>query len=485
MTAGLLPLAMTLVRTWTRVYTHGLPQAERNDRQAEIESDLWEFTHDPDAPQGGWAAMQILARLLTGIPDDVAWRIDAGATAHHAPVSALAEAGLPTGPRRVSAFGVAATIHVVAILAVTWMATRAQRPWPFPPVKAARGQTGIEHRFTRMPSSLNQRVTYLRTSEPLTPMPGESAVMRANTRGLDVVSAVAVSVAVRLGLMATPRPIAQAPSAANGPVFEVASIKPNPAGRDGPTERRVLPGGRFVAVNIPVALLIGEAYQVQAYRLIGAPRWIWSDAFDINAKADGDLAPDGPRRPLQHAMRGLLEDRFRLIAHMEVRQLPVYALELAHTDGRLGPNLTHSSRTDCDAILARLAQERAAQGLGGGPPPPPPPSSGFAPPCGGMNRPGAVAIDSGTLARLAGYLAGELNTMVVDRTGLKGLFNARLTWTPDQPPSGSFEPSLPAIDPNAPSIFTAVQEQLGLKLQRTIGPVDVLVIDRIEHPTKN
>src|SRR5205823_1413188 len=103
MRSELLPLATRLVRAWTRVYTHGLPRAERTARRAEIDSDLWEFEHDPTASQRGWAATHVLARLLVGIPDDLAWRMNVGATAHRAPVRALAAAGVMTGPRRVSA----------------------------------------------------------------------------------------------------------------------------------------------------------------------------------------------------------------------------------------------------------------------------------------------------------------------------------------------------------------------------------------------
>src|SRR5262245_34040720 len=124
MRSTLLPLAMGLVRAWTRLYTQGLPRAERTARRAEIDSDLWEFEHDPETRPGGLIAAQVLARLLIGIPDDLAWRMDVGATAHRAPVRALAAAGMMTGPRRVSAFGLAAIIHVVAMSAVVWLASR-------------------------------------------------------------------------------------------------------------------------------------------------------------------------------------------------------------------------------------------------------------------------------------------------------------------------------------------------------------------------
>jgi uncharacterized protein (TIGR03435 family) len=95
------------------------------------------------------------------------------------------------------------------------------------------------------------------------------------------------------------------------------------------------------------------------------------------------------------------------------------------------------------------------------------------------------AMDSATVSQLANYLSAYLEKRVVDQTGLTGLFNADLTWTPDQMPQPvpGAPDDLPAIDPNGPSIFTAVQEQLGLKLKPTTGPVEVLVIDRVEPPT--
>jgi uncharacterized protein (TIGR03435 family) len=480
MRSELLALAASLVRAWTRVYTHGLPQAERTARLAEIDSDLWEFEHDPEAPRGKWAAAQVVARLLIGIPDDLAWRMAVGEDAHRSSVTALAAAGVVTGPRRISAFGLAASIHVVAISAVMWLASSSPVPSP-KPGQGARGRAWIEHRVPPDPSRSNQRVRRVRNAESVTKTPVQSVATSGKARAFDVVSAVAVAVAVRMGLITPPRPAAQDPSS-NGPVFEVASIKPNPAGRDAPTRQRIQQGGRFVAENIPVALLIGQAYDVQAYRLTGGPQWIWSDAFDINAKADRELLPAGGQRPLRGALRGLLADRFKLVAHIETRQLPMYALVLTRNDGRLGPNLTRSSRTDCDAIRAQVAKEQATEGPGG---PPPPSSGGLAPPCGAMNGVGTFAIDGGPLERLANHLSAELNVMVADRTGLTGLFNARLTWTPDQPPPSPLEPGVPPIDPYGPSIFTAVQEQLGLKLQKTTGPVDVLVIDRVERPTPN
>ena len=119
--------------------------------------------------------------------------------------------------------------------------------------------------------------------------------------------------------------------------------------------------------------------------------------------------------------------------------------------------------------------------------PPPPPASGQAPPCGVRTGNGTFSADSRSPSQLAGILSAYLNTRVADQTGLTGLCDAYLTWTPDQMPQrlAGAPDDQPPVDPNGPSIFTAVQEQLGLKLESTTGPVDVLVIDRVEPPTPN
>jgi uncharacterized protein (TIGR03435 family) len=269
----------------------------------------------------------------------------------------------------------------------------------------------------------------------------------------------------------------------SGVRFDVISVKPNPTGRAGMTQTRVLPGGRYIATNMPIRLLIGQTYQVQSYRLIGGPAWIETDAFDIVATTSRDLSPANGQRPLGDALKALLAERFKLVVHTETRQLPAYALVLAGKDGKLGPNMARSERTDCAAVLAEVAAARAREGPAG--PPPPPPPGGQAPPCGIVNMNGMFALDSATPLALSNVLSAELNRKVFDRTGLTGLFNVRLTWTPDVLPVGPLPPQNPPIDPNGPSIFTAVREQLGLKLEPTNGPVEVLVVDHIERPAPN
>ena len=263
-------------------------------------------------------------------------------------------------------------------------------------------------------------------------------------------------------------------------------MKPNPTGGTGPTRSQVQPGGRFVVENLPVRLLIGQAYQVPSYRLVGGPSWITSESFDIVAKANGELSARGGLRPLDGALQGLLAVRFKLVVHTETRQLPIYTLAMARSDGRLGPNLIRSSITDCAPVLAAVL---AAPGggpppPGGGGPPPPPSPGGPAQPCSVMTGIGRFSANSRSLSQLAAIISAMVDRRVVDQTGLTGLFDAQLTWTPDQIPPG-LDPNAPPIDPNGPSLFTAVQEQLGLKLESTTGPVDVIVIDSVEHPTPN
>src|SRR5262245_49463594 len=176
----LLPLAANLVRAWTRVYTRGLPPADRTARLAEIASDLWEFEHDPDAPRDGRAAMNVLARLLTGIPDDLAWRMDVGVAAHGAPVSVLAAAGVMTASRRISAFGLAATIHVAAISAVMALASRGPLPLTILG-RAMPDGAGIQRRLSPDESFWNpnisfwnQRFGHERRNPPVAKMHGQS-----------------------------------------------------------------------------------------------------------------------------------------------------------------------------------------------------------------------------------------------------------------------------------------------------------------------
>jgi uncharacterized protein (TIGR03435 family) len=277
-------------------------------------------------------------------------------------------------------------------------------------------------------------------------------------------------------LAQAPAPRPDAALTASGPTFEVASVRPNKSGQPF-VSLGIQPGGRYTATNVPLRLLIRNAYQLQDSQIIGAPGWVDSDRFDIVAKAEGDVPPSvpgGPPGPIQFMLRALLAERFNLKMHTEQRELPVYALVLARADGKLGPQLRPAA-ADCAAVLARR-----------GGPPPAPPQPGERLPCGMRIGPGQLTGGSLPISLFANTISPIVQRVVLDRTGLSGNFDFELTWTPDQIPQGPPPPGAPQqppIDPGGPSILTAVQEQLGLKLDSTRGPVEVFVIDNVTQPT--
>jgi len=257
-----------------------------------------------------------------------------------------------------------------------------------------------------------------------------------------------------LGTAALPPAFGQAPAAEQ---FEVASIKPNTSG-DGKVLIQMLPGGRFVATNVTLQQLIRNAYQLQEFQVTGGPSWIGHDRFDIVAKA-------GASGRGQLMLRALLADRFALATHTDAKEMSIYALMLAKSDGALGPQLKRSA-SECDASDAG-ARGRSAD-------------------CGIRTMPGTIVAGGATLTELADGLSTVLDRVVQNRTGLADSFAFTLRWTPDQIPPGFDRKAkamgLPPIDPEGPGIFTAVREQLGLKLDSQKGPVDILVVDRAERP---
>jgi len=287
-----------------------------------------------------------------------------------------------------------------------------------------------------------------------------------------------VATALAMGVP-TPIPLrAQARAPERLPSFEVASVKENRSG-DTRAPMRTFPGGRFEATNVLLRFLIAEAFMDPqpvhlSSRILGGPEWIGSTRYDIIAKASSDfqMSPDGPPRELLLMLQSLLQDRFKVTAHRETRDLPIYELVVARADRKLGPQL-QQSMSDCD-----------------GPPPPRQPNE--PPPCGAMRGPARVMAGGIPMRRFAEMLTAILavgaganadGRLVVDKTGLIGRFAFNLTWTPEQIPDAAPPPGIPPIDPNGPSLFTALQEQLGLKLESTRGPVEVLVIDSVNHPT--
>ena len=249
--------------------------------------------------------------------------------------------------------------------------------------------------------------------------------------------------------------------------LEVASIKPNTM-VDGPTEMGTQPGGRLTIVNVPLRLLIRNAYEIQDAQLVDGPKWISDERFDILAKANGEIPPPVPGNagPLQAMMRSLLAERFHLVVHRETRDFPVYALQLARADRRLGPQL-HASTADCAALAASGLTQPSADGR---------------PRCGVRANGGHMLAGGVPLPQLASLLSTMVDRTVVDRTGLTGIFDLELNWTLERAPQ---RPDATTPNPDAPSIFTALREQLGLKLESAKAPTDVLVIDRVERPTPN
>jgi uncharacterized protein (TIGR03435 family) len=272
-----------------------------------------------------------------------------------------------------------------------------------------------------------------------------------------------------------------APSPPDEPKFEVASVKkssPNPM----PVFRfGMQPGGRFTVTGMPLGSLVTMAYGIQRFQLIGGPGWINFDRFDINAVAeDVPIQPTPPGTPnrMQLLLRSLLKDRFALVVHNETRELPVSYLVMAREDRRPGERLRPST-VDCRALIAARTKEGAAAFQ--------PTKPGDAPQCGMMGGFGRIMAGSVAMSNFASMLAGILNRPVYDRTNLTGNFDIQLEYTPDQmpqiPPGATLPPGLTMPLPDGPSLNTALVEQLGLKLDATRGPVDVLVIDSAEQPT--
>ncbi|MGD0221946.1 MAG: TIGR03435 family protein [Terriglobia bacterium] len=289
-----------------------------------------------------------------------------------------------------------------------------------------------------------------------------------------------VSGTVVLGPINVPQARAQsAPTAAAlSPSFEVASIKPNRSG-DMRIGIRFQPG-RFTTTGATVKQLIAIAYDVRDFQVTGGPSWITSDEYDIDAKEpDGlseelsKLSPDQRHEKMGLLIQSLLADRFGLKVSHATKEYPVYALVVAKN----GPKLQEAK-----------AGDTYPNGMKG--------PDGHALGHGGMMRmgPGELTGQGVPVTFLVQQLAQQLGRNVLDRTGLKGNYDFTLKWTPDQssagmmqgPPGGGPPPdNAPPPDASGPSVFTAVQEQLGLKLESTKGPVDILIIDHVEQPSEN
>jgi len=272
--------------------------------------------------------------------------------------------------------------------------------------------------------------------------------------------------------------------------FETASIKPNNSDIPGP--RGLVPhveGNRFVAGNVSLGYLIRGAYQLHDYQLTGGPGWIYSDRFDIEAKAEGESRIT--REQMHTMLQRLIVDRFQLKTRRETKQLPVYELIVTSNGHKLREGIPVASNAAGIVPLTFLLPP----GIPG--PPPPPPGGGRGVPPGPPRErfaPGVIVSPGLTMRRLAELLTLQLERPVVDKTGLVGNYNVNLTWMPEPSstlnlgigPRNAPPPSPVAVaDPSLPSIFTALQEDLGLRLNAAAGPVDVFVVDAVMKPTPN
>jgi uncharacterized protein (TIGR03435 family) len=248
------------------------------------------------------------------------------------------------------------------------------------------------------------------------------------------------------------------------PVFEVAAIHQNVADQSGRSHIvSSTADGHFLTINASLQSIVRWAFDMPETRILGGPAWMSSTKFDIDAKGDASvdaqlhgLSSDDSRAVKRRMVQGLLADRFKLVTHRETRELPIYALVVAKGGAKLG-----ATQANGTTINARRGQIEV-QG-------------------------------SNSVALLAEELSKIVGRVVVDKTGIEGRYNIVLKWTPDDSAGSGFNAppafnatasAAPAAD-SGPSIFTAIQEQLGLKLDAEKGPVEVLVIDHIEMPSEN
>jgi bla regulator protein blaR1 len=241
---------------------------------------------------------------------------------------------------------------------------------------------------------------------------------------------------------------------AQAPSFEVATIKSG-----NPTDHRkmfgLMPGGRFSASNVTLKELIIFAYNLKDQQLSGGPGWTNSDVFDVVGKPESSATPE----QIRQMMQTLLADRFKLTMRRESKELQVYNLVTAKN----GPKLTESKPDEAPGPGPRRMIRMGRGELNG------------------------QQMSMGTLADALSKMAGRT---VVDKTGLTGNYDVKLEWTPDagEPQMRSMMPEgapPPVADGPGISLFTAIQEQLGLKLDSQKGPVDVFMIERVEKPSEN
>jgi uncharacterized protein (TIGR03435 family) len=248
------------------------------------------------------------------------------------------------------------------------------------------------------------------------------------------------------------------------PEFDAVSIKPNKSG-DSPSAMRGAPGGRLTATNVRVRQLITWAYQVRDFQISGEPAWVDSERYDVVTKSEGNPRFDFIQPTLETMFQGVLADRFKLALHRETKELPVYTLVVAKN----GPKIHAVDEGDCPEVPTQQNPCRSLRNT----------------------KFGQLTGEKAPMAAITLMLAVYTGRTVLDKTGLKGSFSFTLDWTRylEPPPSRGGDQPLPAgaFDPASvePAISTALQEQLGLKLESGKGPVEILVIDHVERPSEN
>jgi uncharacterized protein (TIGR03435 family) len=262
---------------------------------------------------------------------------------------------------------------------------------------------------------------------------------------------------------------------AQSPAFEVASIKPHPDTAGGPF--LILPGGRVQAESVNLKTLVQRVYRLHAFQVIG-PDWMTTDRFDIDANpSDEAMKASSTSEEVAKVLmmlRTLIVERFSLRTHTEMRLLQAYALQFARADRRLGSGIRPSA-LDCN-ISERVEPQGVLRTA---------PATG--PHCGGLRfefKGEVVTLRPavGTMFQLADMLTPYVDRPIIDRTSLTGNFAVEVSFRPDRG-APVFGQPIPGAD--APSIFSAVQEQLGLTLEPVQAQVEVLMIDHVEHPTEN
>ena len=283
-----------------------------------------------------------------------------------------------------------------------------------------------------------------------------------------------ITIIVNIGAQAPIPPKADAQ-----PAFAVVSVTPSAPSPDGRmfVDSGARPGGQWFAQNTEFISILRSAYTAFALpgQIVGGPDWVRTARFDINARAEGNPAAD----VMTEMLKRLLADRFSLKVHTEPREVDVYALVLARPDGRLGPGIKPSTK-DCQAV--EDARKKAASS--GVPPTPSAPRPGARPECGmvsmSMNCVQRLATDGQPVSLIATVIQSTAGRPVVDRTGLSGRWDIELNF------ACAAGLQTASDRPDAPvSVFTAVQEQLGLRLEARKEKMDVLVIDSVEMPRPN